>query len=309
MNMNRAYRRPGRARVRRKRLKRLCLCLFVILILVLILCVGKRVILALAGAVTDRGGAEFSQERNLNAVSPDVKVASPVRYSREDAAAQLETMSNQDRRYAQIIENAAVYPDSLLKDLANNPEMLEFVLGYPKDPVSLDSILLTDTERDSSCPLLLQWDQRWGYQPYGEDNIAISGCGPTALSMVITGLTHSREITPAQVAEYSSANDYYQEGAGTKWALMTEGAAHYGLTAEEVVNDENAMKDALDRGALIICSVSEGDFTTSGHFIVICGYGKSGFWINDPFCIYRSEQSWTFQQLTTQIAGMWAMSV
>lgn len=38
-------------------------------------------------------------------------------------------------------------------------------------------------------PALIQWDERWGYAPYGSETIiAVSGCGPTALSMVISGL-------------------------------------------------------------------------------------------------------------------------
>ena len=33
-------------------------------------------------------------------------------------------------------------------------------------------------------PLFLQWDERWGYRSYGGDFLAVTGCGPTALSMV-----------------------------------------------------------------------------------------------------------------------------
>lgn len=67
------------------------------------------------------------------------------------------------------------------------------------------------------------------------------------------------------------------------------------------------MKEALDQGALIICSMDAGDFTTAGHFLVICGYGPDGFQINDSFCVYRSNQSWSFEQLHDQIGGMWTV--
>lgn len=34
-------------------------------------------------------------------------------------------------------------------------------------------------------PLLLQWDERWGYSVYGDNMIAVNGCGPTAVAMVV----------------------------------------------------------------------------------------------------------------------------
>ncbi len=35
-------------------------------------------------------------------------------------------------------------------------------------------------------PLLLQWDERWGYSVYGDNMIAVNGCGPTAVAMVVS---------------------------------------------------------------------------------------------------------------------------
>lgn len=52
--------------------------------------------------------------------------------------------------------------------------------------------------------LLLQYDQRWDYGDYGNSSVAVSGCGPACLSMVITSLTGDDTITPYVVAQYAS---------------------------------------------------------------------------------------------------------
>lgn len=39
-------------------------------------------------------------------------------------------MEASDERYAQIVENAEKYPEKLLINLANNPEMSAFVADY-----------------------------------------------------------------------------------------------------------------------------------------------------------------------------------
>ena len=59
---------------------------------------------------------------------------------------------------------------------------------------------------------------------------------------------------------------------GTSWSLMSEGCSYFGLTADELSLSEASVFNALDSGCPIICSVRPGDFTTTGHFIVI--YGK-----------------------------------
>lgn len=67
------------------------------------------------------------------------------------------------------------------------------------------------------------------------------------------------------------------------------------------------MKAALDSGSVIVCSMGPGDFTAAGHFIVIYGYDKKGFLVNDPNCVARSRQNWNFSELKGQIKNIWVM--
>lgn len=68
------------------------------------------------------------------------------------------------------------------------------------------------------------------------------------------------------------------------------------------------MKEALDQGSIIICSMKSGDFTDGGHFVVVYGYDENGFFINDSNCVARSREKWDFGRLKKQIKNIWVYS-
>lgn len=229
----------------------------------------------------------------------------PKQRTEEEVRERLEELAKKQKGFKEILEHYEKYPAVYLAALANNPEMLEYVKGYPDNDGSVDSEL-TKSEKKEDYPLFIQWDKRWGYASYGSSSIGISGCGPTCLSMVIYGLTDNATATPDKVARYSEEQGYYIEGTGTSWELMTTGAMAFGVTGEESFLDEAVMKKELDAGHPLICAMRAGDFTAAGHFIVIYGYDKKGFIINDPNCKARSEKRWTFDELKGQIKNLWA---
>lgn len=230
----------------------------------------------------------------------------------------------------------------MLNAVLNNPEMQDFLIGYPdnqytlkylktqsdeaeettltetetvqettqdsNEEIDLSDIKLTEKERKSAHPLFIQWDERWAYIPYGDENIGMAGCGPTCMSMVIVGLTHNSEATPAEVARYSEENGYYVNGQGTSWLLMSQVAKSYGITVNQMAVSQIEMENALDNGNMLICSVGAGDFTTQGHFIVIYGYTDEGFLVNDPYCKVRSTKKWSFDRIKNQIKTIWRYS-
>ena len=229
----------------------------------------------------------------------------PVQRTEEEVQKKLEEMAKKHREYKDILEHYEDYPETYLAALANNPEMLDYVKGYLDSHGVLDA-KLTKSEKKEDYPLFIQWDKRWGYASYGTSSIGISGCGPTCLSMVIYGLTENELATPDKVARYSEEQGYYIEGTGTSWEVMTDGAAAFGVTGSELSLDESSMKQALDAGHPIICAMRAGDFTAAGHFIMIYGYDKKGFIINDPNSRTRSEKRWTYEELNGQIKNLWS---
>lgn len=231
----------------------------------------------------------------------------PCERTAEQVIDRLDQLAQEDGRIAEILENYYKYPDKILEALANNPEMTDFVMGYLDSDGRTYGVLTTD-EKEQAFPLFLQWDPRWGYGEYGDgSNIALAGCGPTCLSMALYYLTKDEGLTPDVMARYSMENGYYISGTGTAWALLQDVPAQYGLTVSQPKAEERTMKAALDSGSVIICSMGPGDFTAAGHFIVIYGYDKKGFLVNDPNCVARSRRSWSFSELKGQIKNVWVL--
>lgn len=197
------------------------------------------------------------------------------------------------------------YPESLLTLLENNPETRDFVLNYPMEKDKKHTIDLSEYKKCTTVPLFLQWDTRWGYETYGSDVMGITGCGPTCLSMVAVYVLHDTSLTPKKVAEYSIKNGYCVPGSGTSWTLMSEGAGGLGLEATELPLDEERIIRNLKAGNPIICIMGPGDFTTSGHFIVLAGYKDGKIIINDPNSPANSAKEWTFSEIKNQIRNLW----
>lgn len=146
-----------------------------------------------------------------------------------------------------IYNNHAQYPENLLAALANNPEMADFAVGYLSGEENMAGGL-TSLEKEQDFSLFLQWDPRWGYQPYGTDNIGLAGCGPTCMAMVLFYLTRDEKLTPDKIAAYSMENGYYVEGTGTAWALMEDISKLYDIKITKPRMSERAMKSVLDNG-------------------------------------------------------------
>lgn len=205
------------------------------------------------------------------------------------------------------LEKLADCPQELRELLEKYPETYDYVMGYSeRAKYKGKSIDLTEEVQEGEVPLLLQWDKRWGYDNYGDKLIGAAGCGPTCMSMAYIYLTGDTEMNPREMAEFADRNGYNAE-AGTKWGFFTDGAAILGLRGSEMKVTEDGMKATLDDGKVIICSMKPGDFTKGGHFIVICGYDKNGFWVNDPNSRINSEKQWDYDTLYYQIKGAWSI--
>ena len=221
----------------------------------------------------------------------------------EGTASAIAGLARQDSRAQAILDNPEAYPADYMDMLSRNSETLDFVLGYPEHHSDAPAGSLTESL--DTVPLLLQWDMRWGYQTYGSSTIAVSGCAPVCLSMAASYLTGDASITPYRVAQYAANAGYYVPGQGTSWSLLTEGASAFGISCRQLSLDEAQINAALDAGHPVICSMSPGDFTTEGHFIVLNGRTADGYLVRDPNSIARSEKMWTYDRLSGQIAALW----
>lgn len=226
----------------------------------------------------------------------------------EALTARLEKLAPELPQVKTILKNIEAYPVPLLELLLRNPETADFVKNYPKEWDRKPAETVEEAKK-GTFPLLNQWDPRWGYAVYGDGPMALTGCGPTVLSMVVCGLTGDDSATPYAIAAYAEKAGYYVDGAGSSWDLMSAGCQQFGLSSRELPLSRSSMVNTLDQGQPIICSVGPGDFTTSGHFILLTGIEDGAFRVNDPNFKVNSEKLWDYDTLAPQICNLWAYSV
>lgn len=204
-------------------------------------------------------------------------------------------------------------PESLLTMEEKYPEAADFVRNYPKRKHYWTIDISTEVEtarQNSDIPYFLQWDERWGYETYGSDFLAVTGCGPTCLSMITCGLNGSEDWNPLAVAQFSEKEGYYVPGEGTSWSLMTEGAQSLGLIAENIPVTEESIRATLQSGVPMICSMYPGDFTYTGHFIVLTGIDENGsITVNDPNSPANTQKHWPMSEILPQIRQSWGYRI
>ena len=266
--------------------------------------------IAIAGVIAAVITAAFTgyylhQERAEEKKQEELLKAEKAKRQKEKKAKTTETAEQKLERVRSQAEEQGV-PQSVIELLDKNAETVDFVADYEKKKDKPYADTIEEDLSNGEIPELLQWDERWGYAPYGSDTIiAVSGCGPTALSMVISGLMQDPYITPAVIADYASANGYLDENLDTAWELMTVGVQHFGISGTMLGLDENVMAATLASGSPIICSMGPGIFTSSGHFIVLTGYQDGSFTVHDPASKMRSSKTYTFDEFSDQIKNMW----
>lgn len=199
------------------------------------------------------------------------------------------------------------YPSELVDLYNRNPETEDFVIDYYRNNYS-HNIDLSKYDNCQYIPHFMQWDERWGYEEYNNNFLAVTGCGPTCLSMVAIYLTGNSTYSPLWMANFLDDHGYSVEGIGTAWSIFSDGVQCIDLYGYEIGTDEDVIEEYLTNGYPIICSMGPGDFTTKGHFVVITDYNNGYVSILDPNSNIRTRD-WSFEELDGQMAQCWAMYV
>ena len=113
---------------------------------------------------------------------------------------------------------------------------------------------------------------RYRYSSGGSNSMGASGCGPSAMAMVMASLGY--DVNPNVTADWSADHGYHPSG-GTDEGFFTAYAKELGVQSRVLGYDKNAIASALSNNELVILHVghgSYGDFTNNGHFIVARAY-------------------------------------
>ena len=142
-----------------------------------------------------------------------------------------------------------------------------------------------------------QLDPRWAKLPYtSSTTIGKSGCGPSAMTAIISALT-GKATNLVDVVNFAAEAGLYVPGVGSSWQVGPVLATEYGLNYEPLIKSVTVINNALRAGSLIIVSGSgSAPFTSAGHFIVIRGVTADGKWLiadsNGQAGITNSEKAW-----------------
>lgn len=249
-----------------------------------------------------------NQEKEAVAITQTKQQKELWEQARQEAGLSVETP---EEHLEQVRIQATVqgYPKGVIELLDKNPATVDYVEAYGEKQGQIYAEDIGDDYVEGQIPLLIQWDERWGYAPYGTSVVAVSGCGPTCMAMVAAGLNHDPTITPAKVAAYGTENSYVDEENNTYWAFMQEAGADFGLSCYSGFLTEQQLAAELSAGHPVICSMGPGYFTQNGHFIVMTGYENGQIRINDPFSEENSARTWSYAEIQGQIRAMWVYSL
>ncbi len=268
----------------------------------------------LVGLVVTYNSKAAEEKKKVDAAADDTKTEQKEQVS--DAAAKkmeesaISTVADNEtpqERVERVREEArqSGYPKDIVELLKKNEETIDFVEHFVENKNNPPAEVVSDDLKKGEIPQFLQWDERWGHVSYGTGYIASCGCGPTALAMVVSGLTGKASVTPAAVAKYSEKKGYIDENNNTYWELMSKGVKHWGITCFGGDVSEEFVAKELKAGHPIICSMGPGDFTDKGHFIVLTKYKNGKVKVNDPFSQKNSDKIWKYSEIKDQIKSLW----
>lgn len=171
----------------------------------------------------------------------------------------------------------------------------------------------------------LQTDSKWKNIKYATkyENATIggSGCGPTAMAMVIA-TWKDPTVTPVTTCKWSVNHGYKATGNGTYHSYFVPQAKAYGLecyrlntTSFQYCSTSQAEPyhqkawEAVEDGNLVICLMGKGNWTTGGHYILWYDNSGSNVLINDPASTKSTREKNTFALLKSQVRFYWVVKV
>ncbi|QLB52983.1 YSIRK-type signal peptide-containing protein [Streptococcus sanguinis] len=161
-------------------------------------------------------------------------------------------------------------------------------LYYKQDNGQLIAVDATTTQVPKAVyntPYYSQRDGRWGGRKYGPYSMDATGCVPTTLAMVISGITGA-EVLPTTVADYlyNYTNEFNKDGFGTSSRGIVRAAQHWDLTTETLFT-ASAVKEVLSQGHHVLGAVGTSIFAhyPVTHELVLKGYDNGKTYVRDPY--------------------------
>lgn len=211
---------------------------------------------------------------------------------------------------------------NMMKYAMNNSKA--YLLGNKKShskpkKVTKASYTSSDEAKGGSVPEMLngfvyysQNDPKYKNVQYGitgmgngnSNTFGDAGCAPTAMSMVVSGLT-CKGVDPTTVGQEATNNGFVTP-KGTSGKFFNYMSSKFGLTSREKSTNESNIKASINsKKPFILRGKGKAPFTNDGHFVVGVG-GKNGkVLINDPNGKSTSGE-YNINQIANDSNKMWS---
>lgn len=244
-------------------------------------------VLVIVGVSSCVRGCSSDPAQSANPV--DSRVAAGVS---EELTQQFATELNRDEKLASIAATADRYADTGLLELALSvPEAIDFVAAYPDAEKTAQPY--GDTVTQGKAPQLWCWDARWGSVDYAGRALAITGSGPTALSMAYMGLTGNNDKSPADLAQQASEANAATGDSAMAASFLESSAEGLGLSYRGYTSNADNLSQALDAGTYVLLETKAGSITSTAHWILLVSENEDGsITVYDPTSPDVSAHPW-----------------
>ncbi|WP_239471037.1 hypothetical protein [Olsenella uli] len=286
----------GRARRLSTNRRLLFLAALVVVLLVLL-------VVGISSCVRSCSADQASAEAN----PIDARVAAGVS---EDLTREFSAELDQGEKLAQIAENADRYENTALLELAlAQPAAIDFVAAYPDAEKTAQPY---DGETSvGTVPELYCWDARWGNVDYAGAPLALTGSGPTALSMAYMAITGKGDRTPADFAQAASDAGMASGDSCLSGSYLEDADAlgAFGLTCSTYTSNADNLTQVLDTGTYLLLEAQAGTLTDAAHWVIVVTENSDGsVQVFDPTSPEVSARPWDPATIAGSCETLYALS-
>ena len=210
----------------------------------------------------------------------------------EDLTREFTPVLDRDEKLSQIAAHADQYDQGLIELALAQPDAIDFVAGYPDAEKTAQPY--DEEVTQGTAPELVCWDTRWGYVDYAGGPLALTGSGPTALSMAYMGLTGNNDRTPADFAQLATDADMTDADSHLVGEfLKSSDVSDLGLSCSEYASNADNLVQLLSNGSYLMLDSNLGTTGDETHWILVTGMQDDGtVLVLDPTCPENNTHPW-----------------
>lgn len=249
-------------------------------------------------------GCSSEPQEPQNPVDERVAVNVP-----EELSGEFKTQLDRGEKLAQIAANADAYENQALLQLAlDQPAAIDFVAAYPEAEKVAHPY--GESVEQGTAPQLWCWDERWGNVDYAGGPLALTGSGPTALSMAYMGLTGANDRSPADIAALVEEAELASGDSLMSGTFLTDHLEGLGLSCSTYSSNEDNLVQILDTGTYLLVEVGAGTLTDEAHWVLVVTENADGsLVVYDPTSPDVSAHPWDPATIAGPGETLYALSV